>query len=77
MEVNMTYEEYIPERKEKGKYSYAIEDFLKSDKKTLIFSCTNPVELRKCAAAVRRYNRVKSLGLCIWSKGNQVYVIKG
>lgn len=77
MEVTMTYDEYTPESREKGKYSDAIKNFLKSDTKTLIFSCVNSEEAKRVSGAVRAYNKAHWLGLCIWTKNNKVFVIKG
>ena len=66
-----------PERVRKSKYLTPLRTFMESDNKTLKFSCSNNNEAISCMASIGSFNNAKNLGLVIWKKNYDVYVIKG
>lgn len=64
-------------RERKGKYSKVISEFVKSDKKSLIFYCTNEKEAKSCSTAIRYYKNKHNEDY-VFGHGiaNQIYVVK-
>ena len=62
----------------KGKYTKVIEEWLKTNNKTLEFSCTNTSEMRSCAGACRIYKKNNNLDYTIYTRGvaNKIYLVR-
>lgn len=71
------FKEKIEKPKTRGAYADVIDEFIKSENKTLRFNCSSVEEAKKCYASCGFRNKKLNLGLVVWKKNNQVYLIKG
>ena len=78
MEIEMMKEKIdINAITRKGIYSDKIDEFLRSDNKTMMFKCKNKNETQNCYTSVQQYNRKHNLNLCVCVRSTTVYAIKG
>ena len=76
-----TYKEIMerPNRRNyrKGVYCEPLMRFIESSDGTLKYSFTNRNEASQCGSAVRQFIKKHDLNLVVWSRYNDIYVIKG
>ena len=71
------FKEKMEKPSTRGAYADVIDKFMESDNKTLRFNCSSAEEARKCCNSCAFRNKKYNLGLVIWKKNNQIYLIKG
>lgn len=79
MAVTETLREKMPDEMRayrKGVFMNPLNDFMKSEDKTLIYKCVDEREKLNCLTSLRQYIKKHDLNLVIWTKKNNVYVIK-
>lgn len=78
MEINILEERLDPEiQKKHAKYSHAVKEFINSDnnKGTLQFKCNSLEEAKTCYNTLKHYDAYHNLGVCVWRKNCDVYVV--
>ena len=79
MEIELLDEKLdIKELKNKNKWVKPLNEFIESDKKSMIIRCSNPQERRNGVCSLSTMARKKHLNLIVGSHGPvEIYVIKG
>lgn len=79
MPVTETLKERIPEDMRgyrRGVFVTPLMDFVNSDDKTLIYKCVDQREKINCSTSLKQFIAKHDLNLVVWSRQNNVYVIK-
>ena len=77
MEIEMMKEKFDISSISRTKYRDKIDEFLRSENKTMMFKCKNKNETQNCYTSVAQYNRKHNLNLCVCARSTTVYAIKG
>lgn len=80
MPITETFKEKISDDMRtyrRGVFMNPLMDFINSDNNTLVYKCVDNKEKINCVTSLKQYIARHDLALVVWSKKNNVYVIKG
>ena len=78
LNVQIVKEEYKkPLRTQNGTFSKPLKDFVNSDQKSMVVTCSSKDEARRCYHAFDHKVKKDNLNIVVWQKNGTVYAIKG
>lgn len=60
-----------------GTFARPLKDFVESDQKSMVVTCTSKEEAMRCYHAFNHKIKKDNLNVVVWQKNGTVYVIKG